>query len=88
MISKNKYGCSEISNKVGIVPVKNSKLSFDKKEKEGYDDSLKNIYEKKGIDYLTQKKKYEQGVVYNELNVPNVTISFDCVQAAVLEDVL
>ena len=36
---------------------------------------------------LKSCKEYYK-VVYNELNVPNVTISFDCVQTAVLEDVL
>jgi hypothetical protein len=36
---------------------------------------------------LKSCKEYYK-VIYNELNVPNVTVSFDCVQAAVLEDVL
>ena len=36
---------------------------------------------------LKSCKEYYK-VIYNELNVPNVTVSFDCVQEAVLEDVL
>ena len=35
-----------------------------------------------------QSCKQYYAVVSKELNVPNVTASFDCVQAAVLEDAL
>ena len=36
---------------------------------------------------LQSCKEYYK-VIYNELNVPNISVSFNCVQAAVLEDVL
>ena len=36
---------------------------------------------------LESCKQY-YGVVYKELNVPNVSVQFDCVQTAVLEDAL
>ena len=36
---------------------------------------------------LESCKEY-YGVVYEELNVPNVSVQFDCVQTAVLEDAL
>ena len=36
---------------------------------------------------LESCKQY-YGVVYEELNVPNVNVQFDCVQTAVLEDAL
>ena len=36
---------------------------------------------------LESCKQY-YGIVYKELNVPNVSVQFDCVQTAVLEDAL
>ena len=38
-------------------------------------------------DNLESCKQY-YGVVYKELNVPNVSVQFDCVQSALLEDAL